>query len=558
MDVEAVSFDCHRFVTSPLDGPREGRLCLEDHRHPEACAVISQTETTHRTTSILKNHHSDRHFFVAFMLAAALFLYLRTFLLPATPFIAYGDEVHYFLHAVRMLHGQMPYRDFFTFVFPGADLLYKTIFSVFGFSQSLAQSILLALGLLLTASILWVSTKILRGRLALLPPLLFLVFDFTSALDATHHWWSTLSVLAATGLLMERRTSTRIAAAGAFCGLATLFTQTEGALSLLAVLLYLLLTRRRHAATSGILREAALLLAPFVLVVGIVIGYFAAHVGLRTILYWTLYFPLTYFSTIEAHTPGAYFLQMPIPHRPAEVAPAIAYLIVHLAVPFAYVFALVRILRHRAQIDPVLRQKVLLLTLVGLAAFLSVANAATYLRLCVVAPPAFILCVWLFNGITFPNRATRAVLWTLGVLFLIYLPISRQTRPRSFLDLPTGRTAFFNSLQYEKASWFASRTHPGETFFDEPFVALALSLNSPGPIDYVLPSAFTRPQQVDALLQSMQAHQTRFIFLYPELYGPLHPGDNLAPLRAYVAANYHLANANANGQTWERNAAAKD
>src|ERR1700754_483546 len=287
----------------------------------------------------MKAERNHRALILIFLLSAAAFLYLRTFLLPATPFIAFGDEVQYFLHAVRMLHGEQPYRDFFTFVFPGTDLLYAGVFRIFGVHQWVAQGLLLILGVLLTGAVMWVSSAILRGALVLLPALLFLVFDFTGALDATHHWWSTLCVLVAIGLLLGKIDRHRIAASGALCGLATLFTQTEGGLSLIAILLYLVMTRRKDKDERGssVFHEAVLLVIPFLIVVGSAIGYCAHQVGLRTILYWTIYFPLTYFSTIPSHTPQAY-LQMPPLHRPSDVFSSLPYFVIHLAVPFSYIF----------------------------------------------------------------------------------------------------------------------------------------------------------------------------------------------------------------------------
>src|SRR5271167_2194598 len=123
----------------------------------------------------------------AYLAGVVVFLYLRTFLLPCTPLAPYGDEIHYFLHAVRMLHGQVPYRDFFTFVPPGTDLLYLGALRLFGVHAWMFQGIIVALGFFLTCAILWVSAGIFDGSLALLPGLLFLVFDLGGALDATHH-----------------------------------------------------------------------------------------------------------------------------------------------------------------------------------------------------------------------------------------------------------------------------------------------------------------------------------------------------------------------------------
>ncbi|HTA86897.1 MAG TPA: hypothetical protein VK729_11555 [Silvibacterium sp.] len=60
---------------------------------------------------------------------AAAFLHLRTFLLPATPVIAHDDQSIFFARAVKILHGQILYRDFFEFVPPGTDLLYAAGFA---------------------------------------------------------------------------------------------------------------------------------------------------------------------------------------------------------------------------------------------------------------------------------------------------------------------------------------------------------------------------------------------------------------------------------------------
>lgn len=514
---------------------------IEDTRHRKVYTRPLNFQRTQRSSSLL------------FMLAAAAFLYLRTFLISGVPFIAFGDEVHYFLHAVRMLHGEQPYRDFFTFVFPGTDLLYEGIFGIFGIHQWVAQAIILVLGLMVTGVVIWVSSTVLPGGLSLLPALLFLVFDFQSAMDATHHWWSTLCVLFASGLLLRSRSRGTIIAVGALCALATLFTQNEGGLSLAAIVLYLTLTRRNDQHALTLTREISLLIVPYLLLVGGVIGYLASKVGLHTIFYWTIYFPLVYFSTLKAHTPSAYFQQMPTFHRFGDIYFSVSYLVVHLVAPFSYVLCLVRLIRMKGKMEPLLWERVFLIALLGCAMFLSVANAATFLRICVVAPPAFIMLVWMFSTTTRQDRWVRGGLWTVGVCCLLYLPITWQTHKRAYVDTPTGRAAFIVPSQYDKVQWLAARTHPGETLLNEPFVAFALSLRSPGPVDYVMPSQFTRPEQVDALLKSMVANQTRFIYLYPELYESTNADDNLGPLRQYMASNYHLARKNLTGQWWELN-----
>ena len=476
----------------------------------------------------------------------------QAFLLPWTPLAPYGDELHYFIHGVRMLHGQLPYRDFFTFVPPGTDLLYLGIFQLFGIHAWVVQGIVVVLGFSLTCAILWVSTGILDGFAALLPGLLFLVFDLGGAFDATHHWWCALFVLLATGTLMDGRDRTRLAITGALCGVATLFTQTQGGLSLLAIALYLVWTQPVEK-KGGRWRELGPLVFPFVLIVGAFVAYYSWRIGFHTLVYWTLSFPVRYFSTLEAHTPRAYFLGRPHISRIDDLLAAAPYLFVHLLVPLMYLLCLFRLFREKRNMEEQSWQRVFLITLVGLAMFASVVSAPTPLRLCVVAPPAVILCVWYFGRAAKLDRMVRGALWAAALLLIIFLPINRQLHRRDYLDTPIGRMAFLQPKEYQQVLWFAQRTHPGDSFFDNQLAAFVLSLESPGPLDYVTAHAFTRPEQVQQLISSMEAHRTQFIYLYPELYGPPPADDNLEPLRQYIAQNYHLAKADAAGKVWERN-----
>jgi hypothetical protein len=489
----------------------------------------------------------------AYLAGVVVFLYLRTFLLPRTPLAPYGDEIHYFLHAVRMLHGQVPYRDFFTFVPPGADLLYLSALRLFGVHAWVFQGIIVALGFFLTCAILWVSASIFDGSLALLPGLLFLVFDLGGALDATHHWWCALFVLMAVGILLGGRSKKRLAVAGMLCGVATLFTHTQGGLSLVAIGLYVLWTPPVDEKRADRVRELGALVLPFVVVVGLLAGYYASRVGLHTLLYWTVYFPLRYFSTLEAHTPRAYFLGMPKMKSVGDVLTAAPYMFVHLLVPLMYVLCLIRLFRERRDREEQRWQHVLLINLVGLAMFASVVSAPTPLRLCVVAPPAVILCVWYFGPDTRLDGWVRRGLWTAALLLMVYLPINRQLHPRRYIDLPMGRTAFLDPREYDQIEWYAARTRPGDSFFGDPTAAFLLSLESPSSLDYVTVSAFTRPQQIQELIDSLEKHRTRYVDFYRELNDPPGPDDNLGPLREYIAQNYHLAKESPAGRIWERN-----
>ena len=119
------------------------------------------------------------------MAGAAVFLYLRTFLAGGVPLVVGDDQVLFFVRAARMAPGQVPYRDFFELVTPGTELMYAVGFRVFGVHAWVMAAWGVVLGVALVGVTAHISGRILRGWLVWLPGLLFMVFDYDVALDAT-------------------------------------------------------------------------------------------------------------------------------------------------------------------------------------------------------------------------------------------------------------------------------------------------------------------------------------------------------------------------------------
>jgi hypothetical protein len=65
------------------------------------------------------------------LLACCGFLYLSVFALPHIPHVATGDQAVYLHNAVRMLVGQLIYRDYDHFTLPGTEVLYTVLFKLF-------------------------------------------------------------------------------------------------------------------------------------------------------------------------------------------------------------------------------------------------------------------------------------------------------------------------------------------------------------------------------------------------------------------------------------------
>jgi hypothetical protein len=487
-----------------------------------------------------QEHRLAGPIFILVLMGASLFLYLRTFLLSGVPLVAHDDQLLFFVRAARMVHGQVLYRDFFELVPPGIDLLYAAGFRVFGIHAWVMQAWCIALGVALFWVITEIAGTILKGPLVLLPGLLFLVFDFDSALDPTHHWYSTLAALGAVAVLTRGASLRRILAAGVLCGAATLFTQTQGALTFAALVLYLIWLRRSEDRGPDILTRLVALALPFFVMLAIVLGYYVFKAGFHTVFSDLIFFPVRFMSSAESNSPRTYLRQLPPLHSVADLVRLIPSVFIYAVVPYVYFFGVHRLWRGRNLLSIPIRQRLVLLNLVGLALFLAVANGPRLHRLCTVAPPAILVCVWLVSQPGTVHRLVRYSLCVLGCVYAVLLPVYRQTQWHGVLNLPVGRTAFTDPLEFHEFQWLAEHTHPSESFFNEPVLALYLALDNPTASEFVNNDEFSRPEQVAAVIESLRRHPARYIVLYPASTGSLDVHDHSGPFRQYVHDNYRL------------------
>ena len=494
------------------------------------------------SSSPAERRFSRSHLALA-LFAATAFLYLRTFLLPATPIVAHDDQTLFFARAVHILHGQVLYRDFFEFVPPATDLLYAAGFRLFGVHAWLLQAWSIALGLALFCVVTLLARRILHGPLILLPGLLFLVFNYDVAMVPTHHWFSTLAALAAVAVLAGGLTPRRTLAAGSLCGIATLFTQTQGALVFAALLLYLFwptLPPANRNERRKIPARIAAFAIPYFLILFCVLGYYAHKAGIAHPLLRSCHLPaplplgrLQFPPRLSSPVPAA-----PLLFRTASPHPLSLHLrsrALHLLRRRIPDMAQATRIRHSLNAQPLV-----LLHLVGLALVLAVASGPRFYRLCTVAPPAILICVWLLSDPGPIRIILRRSLLALALFFALLLPIYRQTQHYAILDLPIGSTAFADPEEFREFQWLAQRTRPGETFFDNSALALYLSLSNPTAVEFVNNDDFTRPEQVTAVIRALQQHPPRFVALGPET-SPPNPRDHSAPFRDYIHQHYSLA-----------------
>jgi hypothetical protein len=495
------------------------------------------------------------------LFGSLLFLYFQLFIPPFTPIWTGGDSMIWLHDAHRMLDGDALYRDFLQITLPGTDILYFAAFKLFGARMWLPNAFLMLAGTLLTWLIYQIARSVQMGESAVLPSLLFLTLVFRDRLDATHHWFSMLAMMAAIAVVIDSRSPRRIAISGALCGLAACFTQSLGLMALLALLVFLYWEGRN---TSMNWRQQArrqlIAMAPFGAVILLTSGYFAWNAGLSRFLYCTVLFNLRYYPSLGVPSSWrGYMTGLPgVLHWP-EAPHLFGFLLIHGLIPLIFLLFFVRFYRRPARRSPSSGpsdwDSLLLINLFGLFAFLSVAAAPTWARLYYVSPVALIVFAWFLKSQGSTSHLFSRALQLLGLTLLFILPVTRQLHARAYLDLPSGRTAFFDRNVHDHYQWVMSRARPKDFIFGGyfPDFYFSLDLRNPGPVPYVTPYDYTRPEEVQALLNGLELHHVKIVLWTPDLDLPDNSnGDHLGALRFYLRAHYRVASESPDFEAWLR------
>lgn len=475
--------------------------------------------------------------------ATCIFLYLRTFLLPAIPLAVQNDAVFFFEHAKRMVDGQVPYRDFFEFVMPGTDIFYAILLRILGVHAWINSCLLILLGVSLCWILIRASKHILTGNGVYLPALLFLIFIFDNARDATHHWYSTLFVLAALLPLFKGRTLSHVFAAGILCGVAICFTQTQGAAGLVAIIVFLILTRR---SVTELWKQLALLLLPSAGLVGGMLLFYVHKAGMNSIAYALMEYPRLFTAAQYAYPTNFGGASNDF----TGLSRKLSYVLLYVGVPCVYVACLYRLVRVKQVLRASHSDNVLLLTLAGIMLYATIFTGPSYHRLCAVVAPSSVLLIWLCQQGAKRGKLVQHILWGLSLFFFVLGPLRMQLLHRYVLNLPTGRTAVLAPDQYELFRWLGQNTRPGEAFFGYLPAAFALDLRNPTPLDNVLPFQTTTAEQEATVVQSLQKDPARFIFVPKEQ--PFDDHNRLQLYDSFLNTHYHKLQSFSAGAIWEK------
>jgi hypothetical protein len=480
--------------------------------------------------------------------------WLRSFVFPNTAILFWGDAFGYATKGARILGGELPYRDFFEFVTPGTDLVYALLFRCFGISLWAPNLLMCAMATAATLWMTWCARRLVQGWFVLLPGVLMTGFVLSGSLDATHHWFSTLSVMGAVAALFGGLSLRRTLAAGAMCGLTASFTQSKGAGVLVGLLIFLCWKLRRQRRGSASIAKRCLQLCAAALVVFVAINLrFIVAAGFHLWVADVIVFPLRYFGSVPVnnwHGTAIEFVER------KGVLKWICFPFMYLAAPLSYACVFVEAWRCRADDSDKQLDQLLLLAIVGAAMLSMVAPALSIRRVSCAAPPAMILLAWLLGRGGRPWLKVAMALGGVSVAVALAQIAAIQLRHEYLLNLPSGRAVTPERENAEVYRWMAEHTHPGQWFFGLPPMTLPLGLRNPTPIEAPAPGEYCRPEQIAAVIEGLERTRTPLLLLRPSMYVPhlLGYGPNhLQPFQDYVFGHYRRTRTFATGdEVWER------
>ena len=480
--------------------------------------------------------------------------YLRLFVFPHVPILLLGDAIGFVNEGARIVARQLPYRDFFEMIPPGTPYTYALLVRIFGLCNWIPLLVMACLAATTVLLMTLASGRIMRGNVVALPAMLFTGPILFRSADATHHWFSTVLVLAAMLILLGKITILRIGAAGACCGLAACFTQTKGATAVAGFVIYLIWkawdeNSRVRDAWLNCLTLCGGALATFA--AGNM--YFIATAGLSRWFYCLVVFPLRYYPAPALNNWRVVKYEF---QAPKSTANWFAYLFVCCIVPLVYIVFLL-IMRRRWRKDRTFPgDQLLLITVTGIAMFFAIAQSPSVKRLSTVSPPAMILLAWLLNKPTRVFAVVRMTLATAAAALAVAAAVQNQVRPKTCLDLPAGRMAFVDSTVIEEYRWVLTHTHPAQFFWGMPPLYVPFHLQNPAAIESLDTSEYTRPEDIAEVLRALQQHQVPIIILPSESRYPLtvnSPSNHAMAFVTYLHANYQLSRTFATGdELWEK------
>lgn len=156
------------------------------------------------------------------------------------------DEGYILTASMRILHGELPYKDFFLHTPPISYYAIAVLFKVFGQQLIVARIATVVIGLLISILLYLISLKIMTKKAALIASLIFMFWGTGQVSIPSFAWFGLLFSLASLYLFLislEKKNFWCICSVGFFAGMSFLSKQNLGICTLMVFILFILADR---------------------------------------------------------------------------------------------------------------------------------------------------------------------------------------------------------------------------------------------------------------------------------------------------------------------------
>lgn len=446
-----------------------------------------------------------------------------------------GNEGFKFDAAVRVLTGQVPYRDFYLLEGPGIYYLTAGAFGLFGANVLAGRWLMAAISTLIVVLLYALGRRVMSARAAGWAAVLYVAIGLPSWPMLNNRWLATLLSLAATAAVVPwllGRPRAWLVLAGALCALAALTHQTAGGcLGLTLALLAL----AHEAGWAGRLRAVVALLGGALLPAVPALLYFSAVGALPAMLYDTLVSPFT------QYVPHQTKLYLPLPYDMSGAFDlgGLIDLVMTLATlamaPLAVVLTLAALVARRGLVAA--RRRLLLLYSLASLAMVSVALTRPDRPVVVVAFPLTLLLLvyWLQPllrlGSARRRRFTGAYVALGATTFAIHSALNFSTvaafthpfQPALYaVDTPNGRLYTESAANARGArvmlGFIGERVPPGGAIWvgpDLPMLYFLSGRRNPTAFDMIASSVYTQ-RDFERLAEALERAHPAAVIWAPE------------------------------------------
>jgi len=468
----------------------------------------------------------------------------------------------------RILEGQIPYRDFFSFYTPGSFYLVAALFKVFGDSFVVARLSLAVTGAACSVVTYLLARRVCSRTVSVFAAALTTVAGVAYRFLVLHNWYSTL--LACLALycvvrLVESRKPACAFAAGSLCSLTTMFEQSKGAGLCFGLALSFLALWIRWKKPPFEKSELASFAGGFFWPLLLVIAYFGAHHSLG-IMVEDWFWPLRHYTSAN-HVPYGYqnwsdnsrvqiFYTGPAWIRVVKtlaVSPGFLVPILPVVVLGLFGYWMLHGPRGRALLARREYYFVVCGVLSGLLISVLIVRA-DIIHFMYLAPFWYVPLAWIldargFRSPTLPALRPYLILLisaSFGLMSLAILTTATGAHNR----VVTRRGVITTAGDDTVIGYIQGHTAPGERILVYPYLPLYYYLTetrSPAPLDYFQPGMNT-PEQAREIVDSLQSQDVKIVVFEPsfaEKMGTSWPGTPLGllasdPIGDYLARHYRV------------------